>query len=716
MKKMTFLRVMALTLCFCTLLPLAMGCTPDTPDTPDLPDTPDQPDEPVTPVTPDVPDEPDEPDTPDQPTDPEFPTGEPATAKEQESITDFLTLHGRTFVEGNQLKLFWTYSGFSVNIVGTGLEAELTTTNTDPNAIGSLCVYVDGEFAPRNTVVVTKNGKYTLVEGLTDGAHTIEIRKKNEAIYGGSATLGIKSLSVKDGEFSRLAPEAKSLKIAFIGDSITSGFGNMVTDGSGERFTTPTQDGTMTYATLTARALNADVEIISRSGIAFVRDSSSHASFYDHYEKTASLPSNVASSAPWDFDAHGADIIVINLGTNDSGATVNGQRVTDAHMTEEAIAFLELVRENNPNALIVWTYGLMGDGRRAALEAAVKQVNDAGDYDVYYSAMVPQNTGKNGVGVHGHPTVQSHILAAEKLTNDIADMLGLEPSTSVFAKAQLLCDDAYRLLDESAYEPDSYAAYLAAREGINKAYLSSQSDAFTKALTALRNAYAALKVKEVIRPEDMSSEYIIIDTCDEKGSWSLNGTVSAGMDTTNQIAGSACFTATGGNAQYALNFMHLGNPYNVAMPEDWADWYLEMWIWVDDPANMSQSGDIEISEVMDNKEFSYSLPSLNLEAGWNHVQLKIGSARGNARDMTAIKNIRIFWVGLTKTLTFKVDDIVLSHGLYASDRAELDALIAEAGAVASPSAELTEALDFAKGATSQRYVDIATERLAKALG
>ena len=58
---------------------------------------------------------------------------------------------------------------------------------------------------------------------------------------------------------------------------------------------------------------------------------------------------------------------------------------------------------------------------------------------------------------------------------------------------------------------------------------------------------------------------------------------------------------------------------------------------------------------------------------------------------------------------------MLSRGLYAADRTELDALIAKAQAVASPSAALTQALAFAKDAESQRHVDIAAARLSQAL-
>ena len=47
------------------------------------------------------------------------------------------------------------------------------------------------------------------------------------------------------------------------------------------------------------------------------------------------------------------------------------------------MVFIKLVRSKNPNAVIIWTYGLMGNSIQPALEAAVKQVNDEGDSKVF---------------------------------------------------------------------------------------------------------------------------------------------------------------------------------------------------------------------------------------------------------------------------------------------------------------------------------------------
>ncbi len=715
MNTSALLRLSALLMCLCILGMSVLGCTPSEPSVdPNEPSTPAE-DGGTDPTLPDDP--PAAPTTPGSDIDEPPTTEQPTTATTQNKITDYLTLHGRTYISNNALQLYWTYSGFSINILGTGLQAELTTSNTHADSIGSLCVYVDGALAPANTVTLTENGTYTLVSDLPRGKHTIEIRKRNEAVYGGSATIGVKSLSVTDGVFCTKAPQAPDLKIAFVGDSITGGFGNMVTDGSGEKFTTSTQDGTMTYATLTGRALNADVEIISRSGIAFVQNTDK-ACFYDHYSRTASLPGNVACADEWDFETNGANIVIINLGTNDSGAKMDGQTISDSYMTEQAVAFLRMVRENNPNALIIWTYGLMGNGRRAALEAAVKQLNDEGDYDFYYIPLTPQNTAANGVGVHGHPTVQTHILAAEELSTVIAALIGADVDSTVFLEAQLRCYEEYRLSASTAYEDDSYAAYLEAAATAKNVLSSDFIDTDAVALATLRQAFAALTLKKVIAPEEISNEYIVIDTCDEQGTWTFTGTVSSGIDTENQIAGAGCFTSTGGNAKYAVNFMNTGNPYNITLPENWQEWYLEMWIYIDNPSTMSSSGDIEISQVVDVDEFSFSMPALNLKEGWNHLQLRIGDARrGSAgwTNLTTIRNIRLFWVNLTDTLTFKVDDIVISKGKYAADTAELRAMIAEAEAVTAPSAVLTEALAFAKQANSQRHVDIAVQRLEHAL-
>ena len=634
-------------------------------------------------------------------------------ADKQDKVTDFLTLHGRTYRKGNELQLFWTYSGFSLRFDGTGVTAQLTASTTNPSFPGFLCIYVDGALAPANTVCVNKNGTFTLVEGLEEGVHTIEVRKRNEAVYGESATIGIKELKVTDGQFITEAPEEPRLQIEFIGDSITGGFGNMVTDGSGAIFTTPTEDGTMTYAALTGRALGADVHVVSRSGICYVTGTNKD-SIFDHYALTASLPGHANCTDEWDFEAEPSDVVVINLGTNDSGATIGGSQITSAQMKEQAITFIRMVREYNPDAIIVWAYGMMDQGRAGAIRDAVDIINDEGDEDVHFVLLPLQSKPQNGVGVHGHPTIQSHILAAAELTEALAGLLGEDADGRVLLEAQVRCIEDYRLGDDAQYEPTSLTSYRASLEAARTLIADEKRDftLYVNAMTELR-----LRLGEIVSVDEVSGEYIVIDTCDERGPWALNGD-QAGIDRAHHLWGTGCFTTTG-TGDLRVNFIRDSAAYGIGLPNDWTEWYLEAWIYVDYPAALPGGSDFEISQQVDKVEIAYSLNSLGLEQGWNHVVVPISAAGKAGMDQFKTLNyLRIFWRNLSETITFKVDDIVLTKGKFAADRSVLDTYLTEAKEIleTADSEELYEAVAMAEQATTQRSVDLAAEKLAELLG
>lgn len=335
-----------------------------------------------------------------------------------------VTTYGRTILnEEESRELFWTNSGFSFKFTGTGATATISATSIADGDYGYLNVYVDGALVPTKTIRVTskENAEYVLAEGLEKGTHTIEVRKRNEAIFGDSATITIASLEVAGGKF--VEPKAVSdYTIEVIGDSITSGYGNMVTDKNAS-FTTDTEEGTMTYAVLAAKQLGADVSILSRSGIGFCRGTNVD-SFYNYYTQTAALPRNVKNSSSWDFEKNETDVVVINLGTNDNNATKDGVTISDEYVTSEAVAFIQLVRANNPNAIIIWTYGMMGNTREAALQTAVEQINNSGDEKVYYLSLDEINEETEGIGAASHPTIQTHINRSKDLAQFIADKTG----------------------------------------------------------------------------------------------------------------------------------------------------------------------------------------------------------------------------------------------------------------------------------------------------
>ena len=625
-------------------------------------------------------------------------------AQKQESITDYLLVHGRSPVVDGKLQLYWTNSGFSFYFYGTGVTAKLKPSSTNPTYYGYLKVFIDGEFSPAATVCVNKTGTFTLVEGLTEGEHLIEVRKRNEAIYGESATIAVEELSVIDGGFRKKAPTKSKYVIEFIGDSITGGFGNMISDNSGN-FTTATQDGTRTYATLTAKALGVEATVLSRSGICYVTGSNRD-SMYPFYIQTAALPGRSASVDYWDFESNLVDVVVINLGTNDTGASINGNAISAQQYTEHAVEFIKLVRANNPYAVIVWAYGMMTQSRGDCIEAAVKQVNDEGDYDVFYVSLPTLNAGKEGVGTHGHPSYLSHLSSAKVLTEFLAEEMGWEYDRSIMLQAMAEFAEDYMLSNTEGYVAASLepmrralkeARELTARGGTDEEYAAAEQ--------AILDARARMASEA-----DYSDEYIVLEACDEKGSWSLNGQKNVGIDTENAIVGEGCFTTTGNGW---INFMNTSGSIEVAMPDDWQSWYLEMWIYLDDPSALPNGCNIELSQTVDKVEFSWDIKGLGLQSGWNYVQLPISrSVRAGAAEFTALKNIRIFLINLPSQVTFKVDDIVLSRGKYALYVDELSALIDQAEALnPEDDSDLGVALSRAKDALSQRQVDNAIEAL-----
>ena len=91
----------------------------------------------------------------------------------------------------------------------------------------------------------------------------------------------------------------------------------------------------------------------------------------------------------------GSDVVVINLGTNDNGGTRGGVPITNTEMANEAVAFLTLVREKNPDAVIIWHYGMMGSNRAAAFEDAVAEMARVEDFE---NARIEQEKVINGEG------------------------------------------------------------------------------------------------------------------------------------------------------------------------------------------------------------------------------------------------------------------------------------------------------------------------------
>ncbi|MEZ4826427.1 MAG: SGNH/GDSL hydrolase family protein [Bacteroidia bacterium] len=264
-------------------------------------------------------------------------------------------------------------------------------------------------------ILVTEEGKteYLLADSLPEGAHTLSVFKRTEAEVGTAVFRGLKLSPGK----SLLQPAAlPSLKIEFIGNSITCGYGN---EGENRdcHFSSETENAWETYSAITARNLKAQYVSVCFSGRGVVQNynRSTIGTMPELFEKI--VPGE--DTSPWDFSQYIPDIVVINLGTNDF-AHANPD---PASFVSAYAHFLQTIRSHYPQAKIVCLTGPMmtNDGSRKPISTLKKHIDEAisrlrtnGQEDIFRFDLTTQ--GSLGYGCDWHPNLAQHRLNADELT------------------------------------------------------------------------------------------------------------------------------------------------------------------------------------------------------------------------------------------------------------------------------------------------------------
>ena len=223
---------------------------------------------------------------------------------------------------------------------------------------------------------------------------------------------------------------AKPLKLEFIGDSITCGYG--VDEYDPERhFKTATEDFTKAYAYKTAKLLNADLRAFSISGWGIIsgytdndepRPEQKLPPYYTKtgfsYGKYDDRDGLAPQDIDHDFGKYVPDMVVINLGTNDSSyCKTNEERL--ALYTEKYADFLDIVHKCNPSAKLLCCLGIMGTGNCEAMEKAVEIFRKRSGFEQIYTMRFAEQDAKLGYGADWHPSPATHDKAAEALAERI---------------------------------------------------------------------------------------------------------------------------------------------------------------------------------------------------------------------------------------------------------------------------------------------------------
>ncbi len=334
-------------------------------------------------------------------------------------------LIGRTAVNDGILWLALSASGIEFTYNGTGfgmnvIGDSMVSQGKDKQA--RFAVYVDGErIADEQVTEAEKLYEFTTSD--EDKLTTVKILKLSEAA---ESTMGLGKITVTGTDVQPTAE--KELKIEFIGDSITCGYG--VDDEVKENhFSTSTEDATKAWAYKAAQKLDADYSLVSYSGHGIVSGYSGDGnkvtsqlvpSIYEKFAKSYGNYDGVfsVSTVTWDFSKFQPDFVVINLGTNDA-SYCGADKEKAAEYADAYAEFLKVVREHNPDAHIICALGVMGDSLYSSVKIAVeKYTSETGDTKVSHLRLTPQN-GSTGYAADWHPTEATHEIASDELVAEI---------------------------------------------------------------------------------------------------------------------------------------------------------------------------------------------------------------------------------------------------------------------------------------------------------
>lgn len=364
------------------------------------------------------------------------------------SLTEFSgTLSNRLHISGrtgcspdgspflNPLTLFWTASGIDCAVTETELYADI---ECDYKCYRPwISVWINGK---RTARFAPEKGRSRICLVRSPAPLTrIQILKESQAMAGDSAhRFCIHGFFTNSGKavpdiFMPLEP--KKYLFECIGDSITCGEG-LEDSVPGKAWNSAWQGTRNHFAMILSQRFNADISIIAQSGWGLLCgwNNDPHCTIPPLYPFVCSLAKGAANreaGAPqaWDFSRRKTDAVIINLGSNDeyafraepwedpaSGKTYKLHGDADyARLKAAAKNFIGEIRRHNPQALIIWCYGMFLTGCMDLFRSAVEEFQaENGDDKVRFIELSPMDD--TTAGAQKHPGPLCHKEAADLLT------------------------------------------------------------------------------------------------------------------------------------------------------------------------------------------------------------------------------------------------------------------------------------------------------------
>lgn len=327
----------------------------------------------------------------------------------------------------------WTASGFEFAFTGKKAVAKILSDPDHWNKenlgwIGVFIADLDKDYALQADArfeLSEKENNITLFQSSDDTEKTVKIRvmKISEDAFGMAGFAGLEI----DGKQENLPEHKYDMKLEYIGDSITCGYG---IDGVWNKdvFRTDIERADKGYAYLTARLLNADYNMISWSGIGLTstyidpsidlpENKWTMLRTWPYTDKSASIRLGKDPEV-WDASKYEPDYVIINLGTNDQSYTRDKEERTLAFINVYR-ALIEEVHRRSPEAKIICCLGVMGQLLCPAIEEAVTLFQKEFPSAKIKALTFPVQLESDGIAADWHPNAVTHEKMAKQLSEFI---------------------------------------------------------------------------------------------------------------------------------------------------------------------------------------------------------------------------------------------------------------------------------------------------------
>ena len=316
-------------------------------------------------------------------------------------------------------QLWWSGSGIRFSLKAAALEADITWTGTGFNPW--MGVTVDG--APVCRFPLTPGTRrYPLLAGM-DGSvsHEIALVRDSQPVEGSDAGPIVIDAVYTDGVPS--SPAERPLLIEFLGDSLTVGEGCLGPRSAAE-WRMAWISVLSAFPSLVCEVMNADMRVVALGGWGASRswdDREENRIGRIYGQLCAPIPGGDITA---DFEERRAHAVVINLGTND-GSPISRLEGDERAAAEEllehrAVELMKDVRKRNPEAVVLWAYGMCGKPMEPILKRAAETFLREGGGRADYLSLTPAPD----QGSRFHPGRESHRLAAEEISAKLREMLG----------------------------------------------------------------------------------------------------------------------------------------------------------------------------------------------------------------------------------------------------------------------------------------------------